>query len=41
MSEAQRKELRLDKSLPIMNALGKQIAQKNKSPLVLIAIVTS
>jgi transposase len=30
---AQRKELRLDKSLPIMNELGKQIAEMNKTAI--------
>ena len=31
MSSAQRKELRLDKSLPIMNELGKKIAEMYKT----------
>jgi transposase len=33
LSPAQRKELRLDKSLPIMNELGKQIAGMNKTAI--------
>ena len=33
MSPAQRKELRLEKSLPILNELGEQIAEMNKTAL--------
>jgi len=33
LSPAQRKELRLDRSLPIMNELGKKIAEMNKSAI--------
>lgn len=33
LSPAQRKELRLDRSLPIMNELGKKIAEMNKTAI--------
>lgn len=33
LSSAQRKELRLDKSLPVMNELGKQLAEINKTAI--------
>ena len=33
LSPAQRKELRLDKSLPVMNELGKKIAEMNKTAI--------
>ena len=33
MSATQRKELRLDKSLPVMNELGKQLAEMNKTAI--------
>ena len=33
LSPAQRKELRLDKSLPVMNELGKKIAELNKTAI--------